>query len=106
MLHAANEKRKVQRVAIRIPKPMADEIDRIAGEYEEYGWNRQRFIETAVAEMIMKVKSSEAVLIPSETYQTARKYYEEHEQELREKHGVRNITDFINFCMQKFFKEI
>jgi len=51
-------RQKFERVPVRIPKPMTDEIDRIVTEYTEYGWNRQRFIETAIAEMIMKVKST------------------------------------------------
>jgi len=99
------KREKVERVPVRIPKPMADEVDRIVREYEEYGWNRQRLIETSIAEMIMKVKSSEAVLVPGETYDMARKYYEDHKEELRIKHGLKNMEDFINFCVQKCFKE-
>jgi len=99
------KRENVGRVPIRIPEPMADEVDRIVKEYQEYGWNRQRFIETSIAEMIMKVKSTEVMLLPKETWDVARKYYEEHEEELGAKYGLRNITDFINFCIRRCFKE-
>jgi len=46
-----------ERVPIRIPKPIMDEIDNICSEYEEYSYNRQQFIETAIREKIEKIKS-------------------------------------------------
>lgn len=80
---------------------MADGVDRIVEEFEEYGWNRQRFIENAIAEMIMKIKSTEGLLLPNATLDIALRYYEEHQEELRKKHGTENIIDFINFCIRQ-----
>jgi len=48
------------RVTLRVPKSMADEVDRIVEKHGFYG-NRQRFIETAIQEKIEKVRLTETV---------------------------------------------
>jgi len=54
--------RRVERVNVRLPKPMVEEIDRIVKKFKEMNWNRQQFIETAIREKIMRIKSIEANL--------------------------------------------
>jgi metal-responsive CopG/Arc/MetJ family transcriptional regulator len=49
---------KLDRVPIRIPKPMINEIDRILKKSPMYG-NRQQFVESAIREKIEKVRLTE-----------------------------------------------
>ena len=52
------KKPKVDRVPIRILQAIMDEVDRLV---EKYGlWNRQQFVESAIAEKIEKWKAIEA----------------------------------------------
>lgn len=51
------KKRKaVERVSIRIPKPMTDEINRIIEGHPELCYNRQQFVESAIREKIERIK--------------------------------------------------
>lgn len=47
-----------------------------------------------------------AVSIPEEVMKKAKEYYENHEEELRIKHGVRSLSAFITFCLREHFKEL
>jgi len=47
-----------------------------------------------------------SVSIPAEIYEKAKKYYEEHEEELRIKYGIRSLSSFISFCLREYFKEL
>ena len=49
-------KTTIERVNIRIPKPLMDEVDRIIEKYSELSYNRQQFVEVAVREKIEKLK--------------------------------------------------
>jgi len=44
------------------------------------------------------------ISIPDEVYEKAKKYYEEHEEELKIKHGVRSLSAFLNFCIREYLK--
>lgn len=46
-----------ERVPIRIPAPMVEEIDRIVREFPELNYNRQQFVETAIREKIEKLRT-------------------------------------------------
>jgi len=52
-----SKRRKADRVPVRIPKPIVDEVDSICLDYPEYSYNRQQFIETSIREKIEKIKS-------------------------------------------------
>lgn len=54
------KKRKIERVNVRLPKPMVDEIDRIMKAFPEFNYNRQQFVESAIREKIEKIKVIEA----------------------------------------------
>jgi len=57
------KKPKEDRVPIRIPKSIMDEVDRIV---EKFGlWNRQRFVEAAITEKIENWKLIEAKSLSS-----------------------------------------
>lgn len=45
-----------------------------------------------------------AVSIPEEVMKKAKEYYENHQEELRIKYGVRSLSAFINFCLREYFK--
>jgi len=45
------------------------------------------------------------VVIPDEIYEVAKQHYEEHEEELKLKHGVRSLTGFISYCIREYWKE-
>ncbi len=49
----------MERVGIRIPKPMTDEINRIIEGHPELSYNRQQFVESAIREKIEKIKLME-----------------------------------------------
>ena len=55
------KKLKVERVAVRLPKPMLDEIDRIMKRFPEFNYNRQQFVESAVRDKNEKLKYLETV---------------------------------------------
>jgi metal-responsive CopG/Arc/MetJ family transcriptional regulator len=46
-----------ERVPVRIPAPMVEEIDRIVRELPELNYNRQQFVETAIREKIEKLRT-------------------------------------------------
>jgi metal-responsive CopG/Arc/MetJ family transcriptional regulator len=54
------------RINIRIPKAMADEIDRIVEKMPYIAINRQQFVERAISEKIERVRLIEARLESSE----------------------------------------
>lgn len=45
------------------------------------------------------------VVIPDEIYEVAKQHYEEHEEELKLRHGVRSLTGFISYCIREYWKE-
>jgi len=45
------------------------------------------------------------VVIPTEIYEKAREYYEEHKGELKLRDGIRSLTAFIGFCLREYLKE-
>ena len=51
------KKASSERVPIRIPAPMIEEIDRIVRDLPELNYNRQQFVETAIREKIEKLRS-------------------------------------------------
>ncbi len=55
------KKRKVERVLVRLQKPMLDEIDRIMKRFPEFNYNRQQFVESAVKDKNQKLKYLETV---------------------------------------------
>ena len=65
MLHSDLQMPQVKRgssdrVPIRIPAPMMEEIDRIVRELPELNYNRQQFVETAIREKIEKLRTMNA----------------------------------------------
>jgi len=50
-------KRKSERVHVRLPKPMVDEVDRLVEAFPEFSYNRQQFIESAIREKIEKMRT-------------------------------------------------
>ncbi len=52
-------RKAVERVGIRIPKPMTDEINRIIKDHPELSYNRQQFVESAIREKIERVQAVE-----------------------------------------------
>ena len=56
-------KRKTKpRTGVRLPNPMMDEIDRIVKNHPELNYNRQQFIESAIREKIIQIRSIEMEL--------------------------------------------
>ena len=51
------------------------------------------------------VEGWKPVVIPDEIYDVVKKHYEEHEKELKLKHGVRSLTGFITFSIREYLKE-
>ena len=47
-----------------------------------------------------------AISVPKEVYEEAKKYYKDHEEELRMKKGIRSLSAFINYCLREHFKEL
>jgi hypothetical protein len=45
------------------------------------------------------------IIVPDEVYERARKYYDEHEEELKLKYRVRSPGSFLSFCISEYFKE-
>ena len=45
------------------------------------------------------------VVIPKELYDKAKEYYEENNEELKLRQGIRSLTAFIAFCIREHFKE-
>lgn len=45
-----------------------------------------------------------AISVPKEVYELAKKYYEEHRQELMLAYGVRSFSAFINLCIREYCK--
>ena len=45
-----------------------------------------------------------AISVPKEVYDLARKYYEEHKQELLLAYGVRSFSAFIDLCIREYCK--
>ena len=52
---------ETDRIPIRLPLGLVEEVDRIIKKYNFYG-NRQQFVEFALREKIEKVRSTEAKL--------------------------------------------
>jgi len=50
------KKASEDRVVIRIPKPMMDEVDRMVCHHKEYHYNRQQFVESAIREKMERIK--------------------------------------------------
>ncbi len=46
----------MERVGIRIPKPMTDEMSRIIKQHPELCYNRQQFVESAIREKLERIK--------------------------------------------------
>jgi metal-responsive CopG/Arc/MetJ family transcriptional regulator len=42
---------------LRIPNSMRDEVDRLVREHRELAMNRQQFIESAIRDKIMQIRS-------------------------------------------------
>jgi len=57
-------RKAVERVGIRIPKPMTDEISRIIDSHPELYYNRQQFVESAVREKIERIRLMEQGVKP------------------------------------------
>jgi len=55
----ARTRKTVERVGIRIPKPMTDEMKRIIEAHPELCYNRQQFVESAIREKIERIKMME-----------------------------------------------
>jgi hypothetical protein len=45
------------------------------------------------------------IIVPDEIYERARKYYDEHKEELRLKYGVRSPGSFLSFCLRECLKK-
>jgi len=50
------KKASQDRVVIRIPRPMMDEVDRIVRHHKEYNYNRQQFVESAIRDKMERIK--------------------------------------------------
>jgi len=51
-----SKRSKADRVPVRIPKPIVNEVDKICSEHQEYSYNRQQFIETSIREKMEKIR--------------------------------------------------
>jgi len=49
----------VERVGIRVPKQMTDEINRIIEGHPELSYNRQQFVESAIREKLERIRMME-----------------------------------------------
>ena len=52
----------------------------------------------------MGMRDWTAISIPRDVYELAKKYYEEHRQELALTYGVRSLSAFINLCIREYCK--
>jgi len=52
------------------------------------------------------VKGWHPTTIEEGLYSAAKEYYEEHEEDLKIKHGIRSLSAFINHCLREHLKEI
>jgi metal-responsive CopG/Arc/MetJ family transcriptional regulator len=59
-------KENSDRITVRLPEALAQEVDRIVKKFPMYG-NRQQFVEGAVREKIEKLRQFEAVGLQSST---------------------------------------
>ena len=46
------------------------------------------------------------IIVPDEIHELARKYYDEHKEELKIKYRIRSPGSFISFCLREFLKKI
>ena len=46
------------------------------------------------------------VVIPTEIYQVCKDYYEENEEDLKLREGIRSLTAFINYCLREQLRKI
>lgn len=44
------------------------------------------------------------VVVSEELYEAAKEYYEENEQELKLREGIRSLTAFVNCCIREYLK--
>ena len=54
----------------------------------------------------MPRKGWTSVAIPNEVYMVAKKYYEEHKEQLKLVYGVRSFTSFITLCVREYCKKL
>jgi hypothetical protein len=45
------------------------------------------------------------IIVPDEIHEQAKKYFEEHKDELKSKYRVRSPGSFLRFCLSEFLKE-
>ena len=45
------------------------------------------------------------VVIPDELHKKAKEYYEENEEELKLRQGIRSLTAFVSYCIREYMKE-
>jgi hypothetical protein len=45
------------------------------------------------------------IIVPDEIYERARKYYDEHKEELKIKYKVRSPGSFLSFCLRECLKK-
>jgi hypothetical protein len=45
------------------------------------------------------------IVIPNEIYEKAKEYYEENQEKLKLRNGVRSLTGFINYCIREYLKD-
>lgn len=43
--------------------------------------------------------------MPDELYDAVKQYFEENEQQLKLRHGVRSMTAFVSYCIREYMKE-